>query len=112
MRRIVLSALALLLLATAVPAATWTNVALVDVNCSTKVKANPDTHSRTCAIKCADNGYGVLAADGKFVKLDAAGNEKALALLKASEKKDHLRVDVTGEVDGETLKVATIDWTK
>ena len=60
----------------------------------------------------AGNGYGIWTADGKFLKFDAPGSEKALAMLQASEKKDHLRVDVEGTIEGETLKVASIAWAK
>ena len=90
----------------------WTNVSLVDTNCANKVKADPDSHPRSCAIKCAGNGYGVYTADGKYLKFDAAGSEKALALLKATEQADHLRVDVTGKLEGETIQVESIALTK
>src|SRR5439155_25290029 len=40
--------------------------------------------------------------------LDAAGNNEIVEALKASGKKDHLRVDVTGDVQGDTLKVTSI----
>ncbi len=99
-----------LLLAPAVALAdTWTNVSLVDVNCSAKVAANPDAHTRSCALECAKSGYGVIATDGKYLKLDAEGSKKALALLKASDRKDHLRVNLTGNLAGETIAVQTIE---
>jgi hypothetical protein len=41
-------------------------------------------------------------------KFDAAGNSKITEALKASAKKDHLRVDVSGEVKGDTLEVTSI----
>ena len=100
-----------LLFAPTAQAGSWTNVTLVDSNCSAKVKADPDSHKRACAIKCAKSGYGILTADGKFVKFDADGSAKALALLEKSDKVDKLRVDVNGEIEGETLKVATIAFT-
>jgi len=84
------------------------NVALVDVNCSKKVAANPDAHTRDCALKCAASGFGILTSDSKFLKLDAAGNAEVVNALKASQKKDHLRVDVKGDVEGDTLKVSSI----
>lgn len=90
-------------------AESWTNVSLVDVNCSAKVAANPDAHTRACALECAKSGYGVIAADGKYLKLDAAGSQKALALLKASTQKDHLRVNLSGALAGETITVQTIE---
>jgi hypothetical protein len=50
----------------------------------------------------------VFTADGKFVLLDQAGNAKALAALKASRKKDNIRVQVTGDQTGDTIKVTAI----
>ena len=88
--------------------ATFNNVAIVDVNCSRKVAANPDAHTRDCALKCASSGYGIVTSDQKFLKLDASGNSKIVEELKASNKTDHLRVNVTGDVQGDTLNVKSI----
>jgi hypothetical protein len=33
-------------------AKTWKDVSLVDVNCSVKVKDNPDAHTKNCALQC------------------------------------------------------------
>ena len=41
-------------------------------------------------------------------ELESAGNKKIAAALKASTKKDHLRVNVSGDVQGDTLKVTSI----
>ena len=103
------SAFAVLLLALPASAASWKNVSLIDQGCSVKAKANPDAHARDCALQCSKSGYGIYTAEGQYLKLDAAGSEKALAALKASTKKDHLRADVTGEVKGDVLTVATLD---
>jgi hypothetical protein len=86
----------------------WKNVSVIDGNCLEKVKADPDKHPRSCALQCAKGGYGVLTSDGKYLKFDAAGNDKTLAALKESKKADHLRANVTGERDGETIKVTAI----
>jgi hypothetical protein len=93
----------------AAEAKSFQNVSLVDVDCSAKAKvqANPDGHTRDCAMMCAKSGYGVLV-EGKYYKFDAAGSEKALAALKASSKKDHLRVNVSGQLDGDTLTVESL----
>lgn len=108
-KRIVVLALGLLLaLAGTAWAESWTNVSLVDVNCSTKVKADPDSHPRSCALKCASSGYGIFTADGNYVKFDAEGSKKALELLKASDQADHLRVNVTGAMVDGALKVESI----
>ena len=88
--------------------ATYTNVPVVDVACSKKAVENPDAHTRACAMQCQGSGYGIVTEDQKFLKLDANGNKKVLAELKKSDKKDHLRVDVSGDVEGDTLKVKSI----
>jgi hypothetical protein len=86
----------------------YKDVPVVDVNCSKKVAADPDSHPRACALKCAASGFGIVTKDKQFLKFDAEGNTKIVEALKASEKKDHLRVDVSGDVQGDTLKVSSI----
>lgn len=87
---------------------TYKDVSVVDVNCSKKAAADPDSHTRTCALSCAKGGFGIVTQDQKFLKFDAAGNAKIVEALKASDKKDHLRVDVKGDLDGDTLKVSSL----
>lgn len=87
---------------------TYKDVSVVDVNCSKKVAANPDAHSRSCALACADSGFGILTKDGQFLKFDAKGNREIKQELKASHEKDHLRVNVKGTVEGDTLKVSSV----
>ena len=89
-------------------AETYKDVPVVDVNCSKKVAADPDAHSRACALKCAASGFGIVTQNKEFLKFDASGNAKIAEALKASDKKDHLRVDVSGDVQGDTLKVTSI----
>lgn len=103
-----LALLGLLVLPALASAETYKDVPVVDVNCSAKVASAPDTHTRACALKCAESGFGIITQDKKFIKFDAAGNKEITAALKASDKKDHLRVDVSGEVEGDTLKVTSI----
>lgn len=98
-----------LLLTVPVFADTWENVSLVDGNCLSKVKDNPDGHPRACLIKCSGAGYGILTSDGTFLKFDSEGTSKALAALQASEKADHIRVNVKGTRSGDTLKVESIE---
>lgn len=89
-------------------AASFHDVPVVDVNCSKKVAASPDSHTRDCALKCAASGFGIVTKDRQFLKFDAAGNAKIVDALQASDKKDHLRVNVNGDVQGDTLKVTSI----
>lgn len=105
----VLFAVTLVAVALALPLAaeTWKDVALVDNACSAKVKANPDSHTASCALQCEKSGFAVVS-DGMVLKLDKAGNAKALAALKATKKTDHLRATVTGEKAGDTIKVTAL----
>jgi hypothetical protein len=89
-------------------AASWEKAPLVDKMCVGKVKGDPDSHPTSCLLKCAGSGYGILTGDGAWLKLDKAGNDKAMAALKATNKKDHIRVNVTGELKGDTIEVASL----
>jgi hypothetical protein len=107
------SAVAFLAILAALPLAgavqTWTNVPLIDRKCSAKFKPSTvDTHTRSCALACESSGYGILTSDGTFLKLDKNGSQKALDELKSSKSKDHLRTTVTGELEGNTVKVQSI----
>ena len=86
----------------------YKDVSVVDKNCSAKAAADPDSHTRTCALKCEASGFGIMTSDKKFIKFDEKGNEQIKAALKSSDKKDHLRVDVSGDLEGDTLKVTSI----
>ncbi len=88
-------------------AATWDKVPLVDAHCVSKVKDHPDAHPTSCLLQCADGGYGVMT-EGTWVKLDATGNKLAVSELKRTRKKDHIRVDVTGERSGDTIQVTSL----
>ncbi len=69
------------------------------------------THKRSCLLmpSCQRSGFGVFTYDDlKFLRFDAAGNAKALALIQASKKQDDFRIEVTGELQGDTLKVSAL----
>ena len=104
------SLLALGLMATPALAATQTfnDVSILDVACSKKAAATADAHTRECALMCKESGFGIVTADQKFLKFDADGNAKMLEQLKASDKADHLRVNVSGDVKGDTIEVKSI----
>jgi hypothetical protein len=109
MNRIKVAGLAVLFAVPVLCAAeTWTDVPIVDVSCSAKVKANPDAHTRDCALQCSKSGYVIITSDGTVLKLDSKGNQEAIVALKASASKDHLRATVTGEREGDTIKVKSL----
>ncbi|MGH9508720.1 MAG: hypothetical protein ACRD2M_02190 [Terriglobales bacterium] len=88
--------------------ATFANVPLIDTMCSAKAAANPDAHTRACALQCQSSGFGILTEKNEFLKLDAAGNSRTIELLKSSSKQDKLRVSVSGTRKGTTLEVKEI----
>jgi hypothetical protein len=96
---------------------------LIDEMCSSKAEVRivsgprleggmivAEAHTRQCALMpaCEKSGYGVFTYDQKFLKFDPAGSRKALAALKASKKEDDLKVEVMGEIQGDTIKVTSL----
>jgi hypothetical protein len=86
---------------------------LMDKMCSANAMKDAKfapTHDVKCALEppCQKSGYGVFTTDNKFLTFDAAGNEKALAALKATKQKDNLKVTIDGEVQGTTIKVTSL----
>ncbi len=87
---------------------------LMDKMCSMKAAKEGQKaatmHTRHCAMMpdCEKSGYGIFTADNKYLVFDSAGNERASAAMKASKKKDNLKVKVSGEIDGDTIKVASL----
>lgn len=108
MRKLMLFALVLLV---SVPlfGEKMTGLPLVDNHCGAKMKTEEDAdgHDKACMLSCAKNGYAVMK-DGKLWKLDEKGNKLAVAALKKTAKKDHLRVTVEGEAKGDTLAVTSL----
>jgi hypothetical protein len=101
----------LLALAIALPALAaeaWNNVPMIDTQCSAKVKADPDAHTRACAITCSKSGFGILDTSGNYLKVDDKGNHEAIELLENTQKKDHIRVDVTGSKEGDLIHVESV----
>lgn len=86
----------------ALQAATWTGW-ITDAACATK--GNKAEH-KDCALRCAKRGEALVFynnADQKIYKLD-----------KQDEAKAHLgyEVNVTGELDGDSIKVSSIEEKK
>ena len=66
--------------------------------------------NRSCSLmKNPDReGYGLITVDKKYYQLDDTGNQKVKELLRNTPDKDNLKVIVTGDLDGSTIKVANI----
>ena len=112
MKKTILAAL-VLMIALPLAAETWKNVSLMDAGCANKKEAMaaPEKHTKSCAMQCSKAGYGAVV-DGKFVKFDKAGSDLAAAAIKASDKKDNLRADVTGEMKDGQITVSKLEMVK
>jgi len=123
--RLSLCAPALLASFAAVASAAQVQGILIDQMCSSKAEvhivAGPrleggmvvaEAHTRQCALmpECQKSGYGVFTYDNKYLKFDEAGSRKALALLRGSKKEDDLKVEVTGDIQGDMIKVASLKF--
>ncbi len=87
---------------------------LIDKACSAKVaKEGVDaakTHTKDCALMpdCKESGYGVVTADGKFLKFDKDGDRMAAKVLGFASGKDNIKVTVNGEVKGSSIIVRAV----
>lgn len=70
-------------------------------------------HTKECCLMdaCAKSGYGIYA-NGKFIKFDPKGSEKAKAYLVALKKEKDLKVKVTGKMENGTFALASIEDAK
>jgi hypothetical protein len=86
-------------------AESWSGT-VVDVMCKNNDLAR---HTRECALKCSKSGYGIVLADGKFIKFDEHGNVKALNALKAASREKDLKAKVTGTMKDDVIQVDSIE---
>ncbi len=95
----------------------WTGY-LVDKACAGRIlkkhegadaQANAQKHKVECALMedCQATGFGVFV-DGKYYKFDKKGDEKALAILQGTSRKDAFEVNVTGSMTGDKITVSEI----
>ena len=85
---------------------------LLDAMCGEMSASDADdlsSHKVLCALmpNCQESGFGIVV-EGTFLKFGDAGDEKALAFLKGTQKKSAVKIAVTGEFSGDNVKVATI----
>ena len=85
-------------------AESWTGT-VVDVMCKNNDIAS---HTKECALGCAKSGFGIVLADGKFIKFDERGNAKALSAIKATKKEKDLRTTVSGTLKDDVIQVESI----
>jgi hypothetical protein len=89
-------------------AETWSGT-IVDVMCRGK---DLSSHTSKCATmpNCAKSGFGIVLADGKFLKFNETGNAMALKRLKEpTAKEKDLKAKVSGSLDGEVINVESFE---
>ena len=102
MKRTAILTILILMVATALQAGSWTGW-ITDEHCGDK---GAKSSHKSCALKCAGDGTPLVfynTADKKIYKIDKQELAKA-----------HLgsEVVVTGEADGDSIKVASIEDSK
>lgn len=84
---------------------------VIDRNCADDILKHGrqiiSKQRRDCSLRrhYRRDGYGIVTDDQKFYKFNDAGNKKAIQLLKNVPDKDNLKVIVSGDIDGDTIKV-------
>ena len=86
---------------------------LVDGICASNHYTEPNygaNHEKSCSLMegCIKSGYALITEDRRVLKFDTSGNEKALTLIKATDKAKDWKVVVSGKVDGQTIAVESI----
>jgi diaminopimelate decarboxylase len=81
---------------------------LVDAACKAGNQGKDVSAVANCAATADTHLFAIELPDAKILNLDSAGNEKATDAIKKSQK-TALRATVTGSLDGQTLKVQTIE---
>ena len=101
------------LAAASLPAAMIQGV-LADWNCTPDMARNGRAkvlkENRGCSLVKNYNrtAYGLITSENRYYRLDDNGNKLARQLLANSPNKDSLKVVVTGDIDGDTLKVVNM----
>ena len=101
-------------------AETWSG-SLVDFNCYAALERNRNPHDtliyvdrdtnseiRYCTPGAKAKVFGMIEPEGATFQFDAGGNAKAAELVRSVGKKSRIRVVVTGEKSGDTIKVDSV----
>ena len=54
------------------------------------------------------SAYGLITDDKKFYKIDPQSNDRVIEILSNSPDKDNLKVIISGDLQGNNLKITTI----
>jgi len=86
---------------------------LLDKSCADEDGKKPGfaaKHQKSCLQMkvCAQSGYGVMTEDLKYLTFDKNGNALATKLIAGLKKTDDIKIVVSGDSQGETVKVAKL----
>jgi hypothetical protein len=86
---------------------------LLDKSCADEDGKKPGfaaKHQKSCLQMkvCAQSGYGVMTEDLKYLTFDKNGNTMAAKLIPGLKKTDDIKISVTGDVQGDTIKVTKL----
>jgi hypothetical protein len=86
---------------------------LLDKSCADEDGKKPGfaaKHQKSCLQMkvCAQSGYGVMTKDMKYLAFDKNGNAMATKLIASLKKTDDIKVAVSGDVQGDTVKVTKL----
>lgn len=98
---------------TAIASAAEINGYLLDKSCADEDGKKPGfaaKHQKSCLQMkvCAQSGYGVMTDDMKYLIFDKNGNALATKLIAGLKKTDNIKISVTGDVQGEAIKVTKL----
>lgn len=108
MKRIPTLTLGMVLLTSCAWAGEWSGY-LMDTMCAPKMLDKASSHTAECMKNCRQSGYGLVTADGKYIRFNETGNSKALAALEQSDKQDDLAVKVVGELKAGVIHVESLE---
>ena len=86
---------------------------LLDKSCADEDGKKPGfaaKHQKSCLQMkpCAQSGYGVMTDDLKYYTFNKTGNAQAAKLIAGLKKNDDIKITVTGDVEGQTVKVTKL----
>ncbi len=89
---------------------------LQDQHCFGKIRPEIDTKMCLTMEECQASGYGLVIKGvndkNTFYAFDAVGNEKVEQILFTTAKERHIIIKVIGELESDTIKVASIEEVK
>ncbi len=107
-------AFGLLLIVTCASKAAEIQGVVSDWNCAQAMVRNGREsvlrQNRSCSLmkNFKRGAYGLITESKQFYRLDDPGNRHILQLLSNTPDKDNLKVVVSGDIEGNTIKVANI----